>query len=363
MDSETPQTDCNCERSPRSGEKKAKKATWWSRLLKFGLPPIVTIGLCYVLFKGQDFGEIITFIRQGCDFKWIAVAMGLSVVSYVVRAMRWQIQLRASDIELPFLPAVYSIVGTYAVNLLIPRLGEVWRAEYVARRQHAHFSTVLGAMVAERLADTLTVLLMLGATVFMARGAVEGFIARYPAAYHAIGNFLASPWLYLGLATAGIAGWRFMRLRRGNGIINRVQQLARNLWGGFADIFHMKGVGRWLLLTVALWGTYFLSLVSCFEAFGFTREVLHQHGLSAVMVCYVLSSIAMGIPANGGIGPYQIAIMFGLGCYISDLNTTDALAFGNVVLAASITTTILCGIPSFIAIFIENRRHSRNINR
>ena len=42
----------------------------------------------------------------------------------------------------------YSIFGTYAVNLVFPRLGEVWRTGYIAQRQKAPFTTVFGSMVA-----------------------------------------------------------------------------------------------------------------------------------------------------------------------------------------------------------------------
>lgn len=74
--------------------------------------------------------------------------------------MRWRIQLDALDIRVPLPPLVWSIFGTYAVNLLAPRLGELWRTGYIAKRQDAKFTTVFGSMVCDRLADTATVLLL-----------------------------------------------------------------------------------------------------------------------------------------------------------------------------------------------------------
>lgn len=327
----------------------------WSKWIGMLVPPVITVGLCYVLFRGQDFGAIIAFIKEGCDFRWIALAMVLTVAGFVWRALRWRIQLRASGIDLPVMPSVYSIVGTYAVNLVFPRLGEIWRAEYVARRQRAPFSTALGAMFAERFTDVLIVIIMLVATLFLARPAVAGFIAKYPDAYRAIGGFLSSPWLYVVIVAIVGGIIVFVRWSSESSLVRKTQQMLRNIGHGFVSIFHMRGSGWWLLLTVVLWLTYFVTLVCCFEAFEFTRQVLAEHGYSAVFVCYVLASIAMGIPSNGGMGPYQIAMMFGLGCYITDLNTTDALAFGNVVLASSLIMIIACGIPTFIAVFFENR--------
>ena len=63
---------------------------------------------------------------------------------------------------------VNSIFGTYFVNLLFPRLGEVWRCGYIANREKAPFSLVLGSMVGDRLSDTLTVLLLTVFTFFLA---------------------------------------------------------------------------------------------------------------------------------------------------------------------------------------------------
>lgn len=340
-----------------------KHTSIWVKLLKYGVPPLITVGLCYVLFHNQDIPGMIAYVRNNCDFAWILASMGLTVLSLVIRAMRWRIQLRASSVYAPLKIVTYSIVGTYAVNLVFPRLGEIWRSEYIARRESAPFTTVLGSMVADRLADTATVLLLLLATFFIAGDAVEGFIDKYPSAYHAISNAISSPVTYIIIAAfIGFGIW-FMRHRWSGKRLLRVQRLFKNLFSGLTAIFHMKGAWKWGVLTVILWTTYFCSLLCCFMAFGFTRDLFLTHGLLAVFVCYVLSSIAMGVPSNGGIGPYQAALIFALGFFIIDLNTNEALGFANTVLGAQIVTIILCGIPTFIAILLDQRRHARQMQR
>ena len=62
-------------------------------IMKIVVPLIVTVGLCYVLFTGIDFKEMIEIIRRDCDFRWIGLAMVISVFSHIFRAMRWRIQL------------------------------------------------------------------------------------------------------------------------------------------------------------------------------------------------------------------------------------------------------------------------------
>ncbi len=136
------------------------KPGWLSYLLKYGVPLIISVGLCYLLFTGVNFKEMLDIIKHNCDFRWIALALVISIFSHVVRAMRWRIQLNAIGVRCPLWIVVLSIFGTYAVNLVLPRLGELWRTGYIAHRQRAPFDTVFGSMVADRLSDTVTVLLI-----------------------------------------------------------------------------------------------------------------------------------------------------------------------------------------------------------
>ena len=68
-----------------------------SMVMKVVVPLIITVGLCYVLFTGIDFKEMVAIIKRDCDFRWIGLAMLISIFSHIFRAMRWSIQL--DDIE------------------------------------------------------------------------------------------------------------------------------------------------------------------------------------------------------------------------------------------------------------------------
>lgn len=338
-----------------------KKSSLLSRLLRFGLPLIMSVGLCYVLFHGMDFRAMLEYIKHDCSFEYIFLSMMLGLVAYLFRALRWRLQLRASDINPPLLAMYFSISGTYAVNLVFPRLGEVWRSEYIARRQNASFTTVLGSMIADRLADTLTVLLLLVITFFIAGTAVEGFITEYPATYNAVRSFISSPFTYIVAAAIILLCRFFYRHKWHNRWLIKLQEQVHNLVGGFTAIFHMRHKGRWLLLTVLLWGTYFAQLWICMYAFGYTRAMLVSHGPIIVLVCFVLSSLSMGIPTYGGIGPYQLALMFGLRCFYADLDQEKAAAFANVVLGAQTVLVIIAGLATFAGIAIDNRRLAKKI--
>lgn len=327
------------------------------KILQYGVPLVISIGLCYLLFTGIDFDEMIATIRNECNFWWIGLALFISIFSHVFRAMRWRIQLRALNINPPLMPLVYSIFGTYAVNLVFPRLGEVWRTTYIAQRQNASFTAVFGSMVADRLADTVTVLLITLSAFLLATNALTQYLAQNTALYNNLLALIASPWLWIiVVAMVAIVWWLFTK-KRNNKFIAKIIGFAQGLWTGFAAIAKMKGKGQWLLLTVAIWGCYFTQLFVAFFAFKETTAVIENHGVVAVLVCFALSSIAMGVPSNGGIGPWQWSVIFGLSIYGMAIDGIS-VAFANLVLGSQTCLLIILGIITFTAIALEKRRNT-----
>lgn len=331
-----------------------KKSSRLGQLMKYIIPLIISVGLCYLLFTGIDFKEMMHIIRTQCDFRWIAAGLLLAVLSHIVRAMRWGIQLKALGINAPLYALIYSIFGTYAVNLVFPRLGEVWRTGYISQRQHAPFTTVFGSMVADRLADTITVLLLALMAFLISSKAILSYLHQNGESLAAIARLLESPWLWGAAVVVIAAVWIFMARKSSNSKIIRIQNAVRELWQGFAVIIKMPHKGRWLLLTVALWGCYFLQNYLASYAFPFTTAIVEQHGIQAALVVWVLASISMGVPSNGGIGPWQWATIFGLSIY--GLGTTEASAFANLVLGANTLLIIALGIFTFIAIALDKKR-------
>lgn len=337
---------------------KATDAGGWRRwagyLLKYGVPLLVTVLLCKLLFDGVDTGQMWHTIRTECRFGWIALALALSVLSHVFRALRWNIQLRALDVRTPLFPLVLSIFGTYAVNLVLPRLGELWRSAYISRRQDAPFATVFGSMVAERLADTVTVALLTLVTFLLATTQLDTYLGQNRQAYDQLMHLAASPWLWGTVVVLVAIVVALFTVKSHNPVIVKIQNFAHELWKGFAVIATMPHKGLWLLFTACLWGCYFTQLYVAFYAFPFTAAILQEHTILAAMVTFVLSSISMGVPSNGGIGPWQWSVIFALGLY--GLGHQEASTFANLVMGCQTLLLILLGIFTFVCISVSRHR-------
>ncbi len=334
-----------------------------SLLLKYGVPLLISVGLCYLLFTGVDFKEMIALIKRDCNFWWIALAMVISIFSHIFRAMRWRMQLVALGIRPPLFVVILSIFGTYAVNLVLPRLGELWRTGWISQRQDAPFDKVFGSMVADRLADTVTVLLLTGFTFIVAHNQLADYLSQNTESFDKMMALASSPWLW-GAALLAVAAVAIVFIRYPeNKLVAAVRTFGVGLWRGFAVIGKMKGKGYWLLLTVAIWGCYFSQLYVAFFSFPVTSEVVGTYGATAVLVCFVLSSISMGVPSNGGIGPWQWAVIFGLSMYaVPGLTEGYSTSFANLVMGSQTLLLIVLGLFTFASIAVMKRRERRELS-
>ena len=125
----------------------------------------------------------------------------------------------------------------------------------------------------------------------------------------------------------------------------------------------MPGKGRFLLLTMAIWGCYYVQLYVAFFAFPFTRELCADSGLAfglvPCLVAFVLSSIGMAVPSNGGLGPWNIAVMFGLAVYgISDAQGT---AFSMLQWSGQTVMLIILGIYTMLYISLSRKKEGADV--
>lgn len=326
-------------------------------LVKWLLPLALTVLLVTYMFKKVNFSDMMEILRHGVDYWWILCAMGISVLSHVVRALRWRIQLRSLGINAPLMALSCSIFGCYALNLVFPRLGEVWRCTYISKRENAPFTKVLGSMVADRLSDTLCVLLLLILACIVAFPAINAFLTKYPVG-QGILDLLSNPWFWIGIAGGVVILWVVFHFGGELGPVKKVKSWGRDAWQGFAVVAKMKGKWAFLFYSLAIWGCYFTQLYVAFFAFPFTRELCSSpglaFGLTPCLVAFVLSSIGMAVPSNGGLGPWNIAVMFGLAIY--GISTADGTAFSMLQWSGQTVMLIILGIFTMAYISFGKKR-------
>lgn len=350
--------------SPQPAGKGSRAFSLFGKALKVVLPFLVSAGLVMWMFHKLDIRQIGEIIRTDCRFFWIVMMMLITMLSHIIRGIRWGIQLRAAGIpRMPVIAESVAIFSAYALNLVVPYLGEAWRCVYISRREKAKLSTVVGTDLADRGSDAVVVVLLLCLALVVAHPALASFFERYP-----LGRTLEdifSRWELWVAVAAVIAAFVVCDIVfRNTKFFSGVNKSASRIWEGFRVLFTMKGRWAYVFLTLGIWTCYYLETYCCFYAFSFTRELVHTPGtawgLIPGLVVFVFGSFSMAVPSNGGLGPWNIAVMYALMLY--GISHADAAAYSIVAWGFQAIMLILLGIFSAFYITLSRRKEKKNQN-
>ncbi len=174
---------------------------------------LAVVGFALTRFN-LDLGAVFTQMSHANPV-YLLLAFATYYGSFTFRAARWRSILQSADIKpaegktLPNVPqlSVMYILGWFA-NCIVPaKLGDAYRGYLLKQRTGTPFGSALGTIFAERLADMMTLGLVLVATAFIVFG------RHIPSD--------VSMWMYvaIGLALALIVGvlvvYRFRHFLRG----------------------------------------------------------------------------------------------------------------------------------------------------
>ena len=310
----------------------------------------------WYIYSKLNMEEVGKILQYDINYWWIFLSGVIGLLSHIVRALRWKIQLKALPANPSMRVLTNAIFGTYAVNLILPRVGEVWRCAYVAQSEEKSFIKVVGSMISERLTDTLTVITITIVTFFLQLDVLKDILNENPSIKEGIVNIITSPALYSVIAVGIIALVWLFRFKSNNPLIIKVKELVNNLINGFKTIFQMEKKGLFLFYTVLMWFLYFIELYVCFFAFKQTESL----GIVCAFSCFLMGSIGMGVPVQGGLGPWHWAVIAVLTLY--GLNNDTAGAFALVAHGAQLIMTILIGIYTFVSISLYKKRGKEENN-
>lgn len=331
---------------------------WIEKIARYLIPFLVSAGMVVWLFHKVDIHEMMRVIREGCDFRWIVVMMLITALSHVIRGIRWGIQLRAVGVpRMSVVAESVAIFGAYALNLVFSGVGEAWRCVYVSRRENTPLSTVVGTDLGDRSSDAVVVLMLLGLALVVAKGPIDTFISHY-AIGEDIRHFSDDPRLWCAVILGLTLVWAALYFFRKYRYIEKIDSSLKNVWQGFKVLFTMKGVGAYVVLTLGIWLCYFMETYVCFYAFPFTRALIDSPGsacgLIPGLVVFVFGSFSMAVPSNGGLGPWNIAVMFALSIY--GIGNTEGAAFSMVMWSFQAAMLVMLGVFSAIYIAATKRK-------
>ena len=305
--------------------------------------------LLWWLFREMDLTEIWNVIRHGVRYDIILFSLLFGLFANIVRGLRWGLLIETLGVRFKRSNAINAVLGNYAVNLVLPRVGEVWRCGIVAKYDKISFSKLLGTLLIDRVSDTI----MVGTiTLFIFIFNIDFFIsffAKNPALLEGFHAMLNSIWIYALAIGLVILVWFVFKYMSRFTLVRKAKELLLNVWAGMKSIWLMDRKWLFLVQTLLIWSGYFCYFYITFYAFDFTREL----GIGVGLIAFTMSSIGVAVPVQGGIGPWHFMVIATLVCF--GVNENDAAAFALVVHTVQTVWTGLCGLGGIVALPLTNK--------
>lgn len=313
------------------------------------------IALMVVVYRNFDFGELLAVLRSN-SISWgiILLSILVEVLGNVIRGARWRLLVHPFSTPAPRVRnTILSVLGSYAVNLIFPRAGDVWRCAALSRYESLSMAKLVGSLLMDRLMD----MLVLGLIVLMAIGVFSDFLGGYfvehPDLSLKVSHLASSPWFYLTLLALGVLGYLFWRLSKKSRWGAKVRKVLREMWEGLLSIRFMPHRGLFILYTIGIWGCYFLGFYLTFFAFPFTQDL----GINVGLLAFVMGCLGVAAPVQSGIGAWHFMVITTLTAV--GVERSDAGSFALVVHTSQTLGNALIGLIAILVIPLLNRNYSR----
>jgi uncharacterized protein (TIRG00374 family) len=306
--------------------------------------------ILYWMYRDFDFHRIEYVLFHGMNWTWMLLSLPFGVLAQMFRGFRWRQTLEPMGERPRTNTCVNSIFLSYAVSLVIPRIGEFARCGVLKRYEDVSFAKALGTVVTERAIDTLLVMLITGFTLIFQLKVFNIFFNKTGTNIGSILNtFSSTGYIVTGVCALAVIILLLWLLRRLS-IYNKVKTTLKGMWQGVISLKNVKNVPLFIIFTVAIWASYFVHYYLTFFCFDATSHL----GLACAMVTFVVGSIAVIVPTPNGAGPWHFAVKTMLILY--GVAEIDALYFVLIVHTIQTLLIVLLGVYSWAALSMTKKK-------
>lgn len=326
--------------------------------IKLLLPVLLGGVILYWMYRDFDFKRIESVMLYDMDWTWMLLSLPFGITAQLFRGIRWRQTLEPVGERPRLSTCVNSIFLSYAASLVIPRIGEFTRCGVLSRCDGVSFPKALGTVVTERAIDTLLVMLITGLTLLAQMRIFGSFFQSTGTSLDSIlRSFSATGYIVTAVCAVAILVLLHFLLKR-LAIYNKVKATLSGIWQGMISLRNVKNIPLFILLTLGIWGSYFLHYYLTFFCFEFTSGL----GLMCGLATFVVGSIAVIVPTPNGAGPWHFAVKTMLLIYgaaaISGRRITadEALSFVLIVHTIQTMLVVLLGVAAWIMIGLKEKR-------
>ena len=314
----------------------------------WALVALVLVWFCLKAVDWEQFGAAL----EACRWEWVLFSMLLGVLCLYFRGIRWRMLVA------PFDPAVSRIncFDAYnicmAVNLAVPRAGEIARLGYVVKHsrtdENGHrrlsFDKALGTVLTERAWDVLVVLFATAAVLLVMWKRYGSFAEENASVLSRSAGFW---WMAGGLALLCAGLIAVLRLLRDKGgFWSKVWDFLVGIGKGALSFRHMRHAWLFLLFTLLIWTLYWLECACIIQAL---RDIPAFASLTMAdaFLLMMAGSLSSVVPVPGGFGAYH-SVVAGLMSRMWNIPMGTGMIFATLCHESQVIVYAVCGLVSYL---------------
>lgn len=321
---------------------------------------IIGGGFLYLTLRNKPLRPIWESL-VGVDLFWIFISFFCLLITFYIRALRWQVLLEESGSRKAGSKVFTALLLGYFTNSFTPKFGEVVRCLVLKRTTGAPLSISLGTVMAERLYDMIILIVGLLTILLMEVNRLQELIDSTLGGIthiYGYGYLISIPFIL-----AIITGLFLLSMKSRNQITHRwIRQILEFLQKMFSTLgngFKIRRRGRFIILTALIW----ISLAGLNLCYLKALPETHEFpALFAVIVLFI-GSIGWALPSPGGIGTTHFFILQLFLAY--DLDPNAGISFGLLSNGLIFIFTMILGLWALYRFEMEKIKgkiHSSSTN-
>ena len=319
-----------------------------NRVLRQVLPILFAVGLLWYVLKDVPLTQLAIQFRQA-DYRWLALAVAITGLYFLLRAARWQLVLQALGYKPSLFRTTIAMLAGMLASMIVPGAGELTRCATLQRTDGVLIAQGIGSVVAERVIDLLMLAVLIGLTLLLEFSRMQTYMSKLTLALP--GRYVLAAGVLL-LVLIGIAIWQILHrpTLREHPFVSRILGIIQGLKQGFLAIRQLTNPGLFVGLTVLL------QVLSWLSTYVLLLSLPDTNGLPPTTALTILAVASLGglaVPTQGGIGTYhflvsRVLVLYGFSIAQGAVTATflHAVGFGISLVLSSVSFLV---VPVLIA--------------
>ena len=341
-------------------------------ILKYGASILLALVLLFFAFKKVDWAEFWSALKA-CRWEYVILSMLFGLLAFYCRAVRWRELLLPIDPTTSRRTCFNAVNISYAVNMALPRVGEVVRCGYITSRSKkvpngeygqsrrlASFDKVLGTAALERSVDVIMLFLVLFVFLLFTWDRFGGFFADN--IFGAASGRFSMAKILSGVALVLLAAlfvWAIFRYSDKWKPLKKISDFCKGIWHGFLSCLKMKRAWWFFFLTIMIWGCYWMMSATILWAvqgidsakvssdMAAAVSGIQNLNLTDAMFLMLAGSLSSLVPVPGGFGAFHF-IVAGAISYAYGLPFEFGIIFATLSHESQGVNQLLWGAISYI---------------